>query len=72
MIIRVVFKPNSGKLFSFRSRVLWEGVLRAAARKNRELYFSDHLGECFIFRLTISLDKLFSKIIFLSPKVFYF
>ena len=31
-------------------------VLRAAACKNRELHFSDHLVEFLIFRLKIPLD----------------
>ena len=37
--------------------------LRAAACKNRELHFSDHLAKFLIFRLKIPLDELFSKII---------
>ena len=38
--------------------------LRAAACKNQELHFTDHLVEFLIFRLKITLDELFSKIIF--------
>ena len=38
--------------------------LRAAACKNREPHFTDHLVEFLIFRLKITLDELFSKIIF--------
>ena len=36
--------------------LLEEKELRAAASKNRELHFSDHLVEFLIFRLKISLD----------------
>ena len=38
--------------------------LRAAACKNREPHFTNHLVEFLIFRLKITLDELFSKIIF--------
>ena len=52
--------PNEGRLNFKRGRALIDIfvhlLLRAAACKNRELHFSDHLVEFLIFRLKIPLD----------------
>ena len=47
-------------------------VLRAAACKNRELHFSDHLVEFLIFCLKIPLDYYFRKTYFKVPRYFIF
>ena len=41
-------------------------LLRMAACQDRELFVNDHFGELLIFCSKIPLDKLFSKIMFLS------
>ena len=54
ILMRSVF--SSLKERSALPRTLRSGSLRAAACKNRELHFSDHLVAFLIFRLKIPLD----------------
>ena len=56
-------EPYAVVITWLRTRLSFE-ILRAAVCKNREPHFTDHLVEFLIFRLKITLDELFSKIIF--------
>ena len=57
-IILVDERTSSRGIGEFFCHFLWVAklLLRAAACKNRELHFSDHLVEFLIFRLKIPLD----------------